>query len=52
VTERVCPTCMGEGVVEVEDEDLEEGLEGEEEMVPIVHHQPCPLCGGEGTVEE
>lgn len=57
MTERVCPTCMGEGVVEDEDEVLEEDLNEETglvecRLVTTLINRPCPTCGGEGSVEE
>ena len=49
MTTRVCPTCDGEGVIEV---DVEEVDEDTGEVVEVPRFSPCPICGGEGTVEE
>ena len=56
MTQRICPTCQGEGVVEDEDVELDEDVDedtGEPAVVPrtVVRFTPCPTCGGEGTVE-
>jgi hypothetical protein len=56
MTERICPSCLGEGVVEIDDEELEEDVDedtGEPvtRLVPTVHHQPCPICAGSGIVD-
>jgi len=57
MTQRICPTCQGEGVVEDEDVELDEDVDedtGEPAVIPrtVVRFTPCPTCGGEGTVEE
>jgi len=49
MTDRVCPTCMGEGVVEIDTEEVDEETG---EVVELPRTRACPICGGEGIVEE
>ena len=56
MTERLCPTCHGDGTIEVDDEDLDEDVDEDTgelvvRMVPTVRDVPCPICGGSGSVE-
>jgi len=57
MTERTCPVCGGEGVVEVEAEELEDDVDEETGEVisrfrHVIGEETCPTCGGEGVVDE